>query len=109
MHELPPTSPPSVTPVDTKSIVHELAAVLREAATVPPAELVDAAGAAKMLGVSISKFRAMHDGGRVPAPIELGDRCPRWSVRELRAWIDAGAPTRLRWEALRLGALRRAG
>lgn len=60
--------------------------------------LVGAAEAAKAIGVSRTKFFELHSAARIPRPIRLGRRCPRWSIDELRAWIAAGAPDRMTWE-----------
>lgn len=62
-----------------------------------PALLVEEARAAAMLGYSSRHFRNLHTTGRCPLAIRaLGD--PRWSVRELRAWVDAGCPVVEEWE-----------
>lgn len=53
---------------------------------------------ALLLGISQRHLWAMHSAGRVPEPIRLG-RSVRWRRDELRAWLDAGAPVRDRWEA----------
>lgn len=75
----------------------------------PPAEGLAAEDAARLVGVSVSKWHAMNAGGQCPAPAELGDRCPRWSRGELIQWIRAGAPARSRWQLMRDVAMRRAG
>jgi predicted DNA-binding transcriptional regulator AlpA len=72
-------------------------------------EALDASQAARLCGVSVSKFRAMSDRGLCPAPVELGDRCPRWNRSELLAWLRSGAPPRSRWREMRETAIRRAG
>jgi len=84
-----------------------LLALLREATEAATAEGLDAAGAATFIGVSVSKWHAMNAGGLCPAPVELGDRCPRWIRSELRSWLLGGAPPRVRWAAMREAALRR--
>jgi predicted DNA-binding transcriptional regulator AlpA len=62
---------------------------------------VDNAGAAKLLGISESHLYALKRTGRLgPAPIRLG-RCCRFLVSELRAWCEAGCPSRSRWQAMR--------
>jgi predicted DNA-binding transcriptional regulator AlpA len=79
----------------------------RPVAFVPPTPAhVDAltvcnAGAAKLLGISESHLYGLKRTGRFgPAPIRLG-RCCRYRVRELEAWVDAGCPSRSRWQAMR--------
>jgi predicted DNA-binding transcriptional regulator AlpA len=49
-----------------------------------------------MCGISSGLWEQMHAAGQVPAPLRFG-RAVRWRIRELRAWIEAGAPTRARW------------
>lgn len=61
---------------------------------------ISAEEAAKLLGISKRHFASLHSQGRIPKPINLG-RSVRWSVSELREWLDAGAPERLRWEAMK--------
>ena len=70
-------------------------------------EGLDPSAAAAFVGVSVSKWHAMNAAGHCPAPVELGDRCPRWLRGELRAWLYAGAPTRVTWLQIRRDALRR--
>ena len=65
----------------------------------PPAPLaVDAAEAARLLGVSVSHWHAMMAAGRCPTGFRLGRR-RLWSTAELKAWLDAGAPPADRWMA----------
>lgn len=52
---------------------------------------------ARMLSVSERHVRALHSSGGLPRPIRLG-RSVRWDREELVAWIQAGAPSRHRWE-----------
>src|SRR4051794_18749732 len=66
-----------------------------------PPEGLNPAEAAAFVGVSVSKWHAMNAAGYCPAPVELGDRCPRWLRGELRAWLYAGAPTRVTWSQMR--------
>lgn len=71
-------------------------------------EAVDAAQAAVIAGVSISKWRQMDADGLCPSPIQLGTgRCPRWLYGEILCWLKAGAPSRARWSAMREAAMRR--
>lgn len=67
--------------------------------------------AAAYIGVSRSKLYQFHDAGLCPAPVSLGDGdgCKRFSRSELRAWLIAGAPPRLRWAGMREAAIRRLG
>ncbi len=52
---------------------------------------------AKQLGVSLRHVRRMDSAGLLPKPVRLG-RSVRWSVEEVHAWMEAGAPDRRRWE-----------
>lgn len=62
---------------------------------------VDTNGAAKLAGVSPSHLFALLRTGRFgPAPIRLG-RCRRYLVKEIEAWLEAGAPSRDRWNLIR--------
>jgi predicted DNA-binding transcriptional regulator AlpA len=44
-------------------------------------------------------IRRMADSGRLPRPIRLG-RAIRWRRDEILRWIEAGCPSRDRWDAL---------
>lgn len=56
------------------------------------------ADAARLLAVSRATFFKMHSAGKLPLPVYLTPRCPRWSRSELVEWLAAGAPDRLTWE-----------
>lgn len=58
---------------------------------------VDADGAGRLVGVSGRTWRRMNAGGLVPRPVRLAGSV-RWRVDELRRWVDAGAPSRSKWE-----------
>jgi len=62
--------------------------------------LLEADDAAGLLGVSRSAFYRLDLKGLVPRPIRLG-KLRRWSRLELRRWVEAGCPTRGRWEQTR--------
>lgn len=61
---------------------------------------IDARDLARRLGISVRHLRRMIENG------DLGPRClrfgraVRFSVVEVCAWLDAGAPNRTTWEAL---------
>ena len=55
---------------------------------------------AEMLNVSVRHVLALNASGRLPRPVRLG-RSVRWLADELRDWLDAGAPPRDKWEAIR--------
>jgi len=60
-----------------------------------------AADAAKLLGISRSQFFKLHAMGKLPRPLRLGARAPRWLVSELKEWLAAGAPPRDVWERMK--------
>jgi predicted DNA-binding transcriptional regulator AlpA len=66
-------------------------------------EALPAADAARMLGISRSQFFKLHSSGKVPLPVYLTPRCPRWLRAELLAWLAAGCPDRQTWTKLRKG------
>lgn len=53
------------------------------------AEMVPAAAAAAVVGVSRRSWWRFVSEGRAPQPIRLG-RCVRWRLAELRDWIRSG-------------------
>jgi len=58
--------------------------------------------AAKALGISLRHLHTLNASGRLPRPIALG-RSRRWLANELKSWLEAGAPSRNKWEAMRDG------
>lgn len=58
--------------------------------------VVDARDAAKLCGIGRSTWLRLHAAGKTPAPVRLG-RSVRWRTAELRAWLIAGCPSRVRW------------
>jgi predicted DNA-binding transcriptional regulator AlpA len=64
---------------------------------------VTARDAARLLGISRAQLYRLHSSGRLPPPVYLGTKAPRWSVAELRAWLAAGCPDRQAWRRLREG------
>ena len=64
-----------------------------------PALTVNAKQASAMLNVSVRQLWRLNSTGRVPRPIRLG-HCVRWRRAELEAFVQAGAPTREKWEAI---------
>ena len=57
--------------------------------------------AARMLGISRAQFWKLPSAGKVPLPVRLGSKAPRWSVAELSAWLSAGCPDRQTWQRIR--------
>lgn len=52
-------------------------------------EMVNAASAAAIVGVSRRSWWRFVSDGKAPKPIRLG-RCVRWRVAEIRHWIANG-------------------
>ena len=77
---------------DTRPVLGSLAAL--------GALAVTAAQAAKLCSISRPQWFALAARGRVPAPVNLGARCPRWRVEELRQWLRAGCPSRAAWQQI---------
>jgi predicted DNA-binding transcriptional regulator AlpA len=75
------------------------------------AEALDPRAAAAFLGISVGKLHDLNGRGLIPQPAQIGDsdRLPRWDRSELRAWVLAGAPSRIRWQTIRESCLRRLG
>ena len=63
----------------------------------PPAA-VAASGAARLCGISESQFWKLHSAGKVPLPVYLGAKAPRWRVDELKLWLAASCPDRATWQ-----------
>ena len=52
-------------------------------------EMVNAASAAAIVGISRRSWWRFVSDGKAPKPIRLG-RCVRWRVAEIRKWIAGG-------------------
>ena len=59
--------------------------------------LLDAEQVGLQLGVSRSTIYRLDAEGRLPQPVHLG-RLTRWRREELAQWVQAGCPSRGRWE-----------
>jgi len=80
---------------------HAAAGRPKSLATAVEPLLVAAPEAARLCGVSRSQWWKLHSAGKVPMPVYLGSKNPRWRVQELRSWLAAGAPDRSTWQRLR--------
>ncbi len=67
----------------------------------PDRHAVPAKDAAALLGISRAQLWKLHSAGKIPLPVRLGTRAPRWIVAELKAWLAADAPDRQEWERTR--------
>lgn len=64
-------------------------------------ELLSGKQVAQLLSISPAHFFKLKRTGRLgPMPVRLG-RCVRYRRAEILAWIDAGVPSRHKWEILR--------
>ena len=59
--------------------------------------------AARLCDVSRSKWCSMKSAGLVPFPVYLGRRVV-WPVDDLKAWLQAGAPSGLKWQQMKIAA-----
>jgi len=59
---------------------------------------VTAKDAAALLGICRAQLYKLDALGKIPLPVRLGTRAPRWRVDELRAWLAAGCPDRATWQ-----------
>jgi excisionase family DNA binding protein len=80
--------------------MNPLAETAAEPIQADEALLTDAAGVARLLGVSKRHVQALDSSGRIPAGISLG-RSRRWRVDEIRQWCEAGCPARAQWLAMK--------
>ena len=85
---------------DLVATLQRLADALEQRNGTPPPELIGADGVAAMLGIGERTARRLDVEGRLPMPVKLGGSV-RWRLSELRAWINAGCPSRQRWEAMK--------
>lgn len=65
-----------------------------------PPLLVDIDTLSKLLQRSVPSLRRDDASGHLPAALRIGGS-KRWRYSEILAWVQAGAPERSAWEALR--------
>ncbi len=63
--------------------------------------LVSAEAAARMFDISQRSWYRLNAAGDIPASVQVGPRTVRWNVDELRAWNQAGRPSRAKWEGMK--------
>ncbi len=56
---------------------------------------------AALLGISRAQLWKLHSAGKLPLPVRLGAKAPRWVADELRDWLAAGAPDRQTWQRMK--------
>jgi predicted DNA-binding transcriptional regulator AlpA len=70
---------------------------------------LNAVDTGRVLGISRAQVFKLHASGKLPMPVRLGTKAPRWRLEELKAWLAAGCPDRRAWEvAVALGGSVRA-
>jgi len=62
--------------------------------------VADARRLAVLTQCGIRTIRTWDAGGKIPAPIRVGGRVV-WRLDEIRDWLNAGAPDRTTWAAIR--------
>lgn len=87
LHPLPAVAPPSTAPP------------LHNRRRLSPL-VVDARRLARLLCAGVRTVRTWDTAGKLPAPIRIGGRRVVWRVKEIRAWLAAGAPDRETWAAM---------
>lgn len=80
-------------------VTNEREATKPERSELPPL-LVDIDTLSKLLQRSVASLRRDDASGHVPAALRIGGS-KRWRYSEILAWVQAGAPERSAWEALR--------
>lgn len=70
----------------------------------PPADpvplLADARRLAPLLNIGIRTLRTWNSAGKLPEPLRIEGKV-LWRLDEIKAWLDAGAPNRETWAAIR--------
>lgn len=54
--------------------------------------LIDSAQAAALLGFSLPHFRRLYRAGKVPRPIQIGERKLGWKAGVLSDWLAGKSP-----------------
>jgi predicted DNA-binding transcriptional regulator AlpA len=65
----------------------------------PTPLLLRASEAAALCNTSVRTWRAWDAAGKIPRAIRIG-RSTFWRPADLRAWVTAGCPDRITWEAI---------
>jgi predicted DNA-binding transcriptional regulator AlpA len=95
---------------DLERAIRDLTAKLDVLAGVVP-EALTRREASTLIGVSVSHFGTMERSGELgPMAVHVGgERSVRYVRGELVEWLKAGAPHRIKWQAMRAAGSRRAG
>ena len=65
-------------------------------------QLLTAQALGQKLSLSKRQIFRLNSCGKIPAPIRIGGSV-RWLASEIEAWLEAGAPDRRTWEAIKRG------
>ena len=72
----------------------------REVREIQPTMALSAQQLVDRLGVSLRHVRRLDCASKLPRPIRLGASV-RWAVSEIETWLEAGAPDRRTWQAIK--------
>jgi predicted DNA-binding transcriptional regulator AlpA len=64
-----------------------------------PTLLLSARAAASLCGLGLSTWWRFLSSGKIPDPVRIG-RAVRWRREELYGWMEAGCPSRDKWDAM---------
>lgn len=73
---------------------------IRPALAVEDILLISAKEVARRLGLSERTVWRLNSAGKLPKPVSVGGKTKRWRPEEIAAWVAAGCPTRIAWEAM---------
>ncbi len=63
-------------------------------------ECLDAKALGQVLSLSKRQIFRLNSCGKIPAPIRIGGAV-RWLSEEISSWLQAGAPDRESWTAMK--------
>jgi prophage regulatory protein len=63
-------------------------------------QLLNAKSLGQLMALSKRQVFRLNSCGKIPAPLRIGGSV-RWSSSEISAWLEAGAPDRRTWEAMK--------
>ena len=63
-------------------------------------QLLNAKSLGQLMALSKRQIFRLNSCGKIPAPLRIGGSV-RWASNEICAWLEAGAPDRRTWEAMR--------
>ena len=69
---------------------------------------VDARALAPLLTCGVRTIRTWDAAGKLPEPLRISGKV-LWRLDEIKAWLEAGAPNRERWAAIRAARMKTNG